>query len=702
MNKMLSLIFLLIYALQSTADGNSDLVGWAVGRAGNGYGTILHTTNGGVDWVRQGSADVIENYGLCCVAAVDANTAWVVGENARGYSAIYHTTNAGVTWSRQGSLDTVGDVYLDKISACSRDVVWISGASGTVLRTVDGGRTWQNRSPAGYSNFLQGITALDADHAWAAGHKQDGYAPILCTTNGGLTWVRQSGGDATNIDNILSIGAADAQRLWAVGFRGVSEGMIICSTNGGATWTTQYNALYHANELYIVNTARVYVALDSFVVSTTNGGQSWEEVGTLSTAYATMGICAPDGSNAWAVSDNWGGGFIYYMAADGTNWVEQTPTNAVAGLSYVSFVRVPDASSTGTLKIETSPSNGVWSLNAPPSGYTGPLCGTGSISMAGVPAAYYRVSFSALAGFRTPSSQTVYVTPGQTSLITGLYLSRQLGDYDGDGKTDLVLYDSQSGRWLILLSGYAYQSVEFLFGGPGWAPLAGDFDGDGWYDPCVAQAGSGTWAALLSAGGYAFEQTVCGAVNFQPLRGDYDGDGKSDLAVYRSADSFWSIWCSASGYSQAAFLFGGAEWQAVPADYDGDGKTDPCVYNESSGIWQAMLSSRDYALSVLASGDLSAQPVPADYDGDRKTDPAVYDDATGLWTVFCSGNNYAPAKRFCGWPGFLPVAGDADGDDLADFIVYDPAAGLWIGLLSKSGYTSAEIQLGGGAFLPVW
>jgi len=201
-NKTVPLILILLLGAASCALVQAEgLSGWAVGGPRDGYATILHTTNGGAAWDRQGSADDIENIQLGCVAAVDSNTAWTVGSSARGYSTIYHTTNAGATWSRQGNPDTVGNFDLSKISACSRDVAWVSGDAGAVLRTTDGGQTWQNRSPEGYSNYFQGITALDADNAWAAGHIQDGYAPILRTTNGGLSWARQSGGFIGTEDN---------------------------------------------------------------------------------------------------------------------------------------------------------------------------------------------------------------------------------------------------------------------------------------------------------------------------------------------------------------------------------------------------------------------------------------------------------------------------------------------------------------------
>jgi len=691
---------------------STQLVGWAVGGVDDGYAAILYTTNGGNDWVRQGSAVEIANAELGCVTALDAQTAWAVGQNAWGCSSIYRTTNAGLTWCRQGNRDSVGTADLAKISACNRDVAWVSGDAGTVLRTTDGGLTWQDRSPAGYSNvYLQGITALDADIAWTAGHDENGYAPILRTTNGGLDWVSQYDGAVTNMAGILSIGAADALRLWAVGFAShpPNNGRVISTTNGGMTWKLQFDQSpgYHANELYVVNTAQVWVALDSSIIKTADGGRTWEKAGIRSTPYATMGICVPDGSNAWASSANWGGGFINHLPADAPDWIDQTPTNGIATMSYVSFVRQPDYASMGTLAITVIPSNGIWTLRSPPVGYVGPLCGTGTLAGIRVPAGNYNVSFTPLPGFATSSSQAVDVNPGQTSIVAGVYRSRQFGDYDGDGKTDVALYSGQSGDWIIYLSDRGYQYVTFNFGGAGLVPMAGDFDGDGRYDPCVVQTASGLWAVMLSGNGYNIEWACCGGGGYQPVRGDFDGDGKADLAVFEAANFRWQVLLSASGYGPVFFQFPETQslTQPVSGDFDGDGKNDPAVYDTARGRWLALLSGKEYATAELytrqpAAGNL--MPVPADYDGDCQADPAVFNPDTGEWSVYLSGCAYTQETRFCGRADFLPVTGDFDGDDRADYSAYNAAAGQWISLFSMSDYTSGSALIGGASFAPVW
>src|SRR6476660_6213301 len=64
-----------------------------------------------------------------------------------------------VTWAPQTSGVTV---RLRGVSAVSGLVAWASGASGTVLRTTDGGRTWTPRPVAGAETLdFRDIDALN-------------------------------------------------------------------------------------------------------------------------------------------------------------------------------------------------------------------------------------------------------------------------------------------------------------------------------------------------------------------------------------------------------------------------------------------------------------------------------------------------------------------------------------------------------------
>ena len=77
------------------------------------------------------------------------------------------------------------------ISVVNSKVVWISGSRATVLRTKDGAKSWQSTSIISRPRLdLRDIHGFDANTAVAisAGEADSGFANILRTTDGGVTW----------------------------------------------------------------------------------------------------------------------------------------------------------------------------------------------------------------------------------------------------------------------------------------------------------------------------------------------------------------------------------------------------------------------------------------------------------------------------------------------------------------------------------
>ena len=76
------------------------------------------------------------------------------------------------------------------LSAVSKRVAWVSSDAGTVLRTTDGGATWQSVGPPGVSGLLfRDVEAFDEDTAviQSIGFTPDAFR-IYRTTDGGQTW----------------------------------------------------------------------------------------------------------------------------------------------------------------------------------------------------------------------------------------------------------------------------------------------------------------------------------------------------------------------------------------------------------------------------------------------------------------------------------------------------------------------------------
>ena len=84
------------------------------------------------------------------------------------------------------------DVPLRGISAVSSKVAWASGAKGTVLRTIDGGETWETLVIAGADSLdFRDIQAFDQNTAFVLSIGPGDQSRIYKTSDGGKIWQRQ-------------------------------------------------------------------------------------------------------------------------------------------------------------------------------------------------------------------------------------------------------------------------------------------------------------------------------------------------------------------------------------------------------------------------------------------------------------------------------------------------------------------------------
>ena len=101
------------------------------------------------------------------------------------------------------------------------------------------------------------------------------------------------------------------------------------------------------------------------------------------------------------------------------------------------------------------------------------------------------------------------------------------------------------------------------FGQTGDIPAVGDYNGDGKTDLVVFRPTEGRWYQYLTSsnGEYTFSAIQFGLNGDEPVAADYDGDGKTDIAIRRQG--VWHLLLSNSGYS--AVTFGHPTTKAVAA-----------------------------------------------------------------------------------------------------------------------------------------
>jgi FG-GAP-like repeat/NPCBM-associated, NEW3 domain of alpha-galactosidase len=265
-----------------------------------------------------------------------------------------------------------------------------------------------------------------------------------------------------------------------------------------------------------------------------------------------------------------------------------------------------------------------------------------------------------------------------------------VGDFDGDNRTDLIVFRPTNGTWYIRQSANNIaNSVQF--GQNGDVPTPGDYDGDGQMDAAVFRPSNGSWYIQQSSNG-AFVSRQFGLSTDKPVQADYDGDGKTDIAVFR--DGFWYL-IRSSDNNFAAVKYGQTGDVPVQGNYDGDGRADFAVYR--SGVWFALLSSTN-ASSAVQFGLETDVPLIGDFDGDGKSDQAVFRAADSNWYILRSTGGFQAVRW--GLATDIPVVGDYDGDGKSDVAVFRPSDGVWY-VINSSNNANNFRQWGQSGDIPI-
>jgi hypothetical protein len=249
------------------------------------------------------------------------------------------------------------------------------------------------------------------------------------------------------------------------------------------------------------------------------------------------------------------------------------------------------------------------------------------------------------------------------------------GDFDGDGKTDLIC-NSDDGKHLVALSKFSQNNGSW----------SGSFDPKTWW-PSPPGGGTG-WCDPAHLG-----------------YGDFDGNGKTDL-ICNSDDGKHLVAFSRGDGSFAAPL---PWWPSPPGDgmgwcnladlghsgdFDGDGKTDLICnsrdgkhlvalskFSQSNGSWSGSFDSKTWWPSPPGGGTGWCNPADlgygGDFDGDRKTDLICNSHDQKHLIAFSNGNGAFTSSPTGWWPNSGPGwcnpadlghGGDFDGDGKTDLI----------------------------------
>ncbi|MFN8353500.1 MAG: oxidoreductase [Spirosomataceae bacterium] len=202
------------------------------------------------------------------------------------------------------------EAHFRAVHAVSRKVCWVSGTKGSFLKTTDGGVHWQLDSVRGaHSLDFRDIHAFDSKTAlvMSAGEAEKGGARIYKTVDGGTSW------------NLVFETLRKGVFFDAMDFWDEQNGIVFSDSIDGKL----------------------------FILTTSDGGESWQEVspGRLPAAITGEGGFAASGSclvvegkqNVWIGTT---AGRVYYSKDRGKSWsITETPikagkTSGIFGLRF--------------------------------------------------------------------------------------------------------------------------------------------------------------------------------------------------------------------------------------------------------------------------------------------------------------------------------------------------------------------------------
>lgn len=299
---------------------------------------------------------------------------------------------------------------------------------------------------------------------------------------------------------------------------------------------------------------------------------------------------------------------------------------------------------------------------------------------------------------------------GATLTVPGDAVDAVAGDFNGDGKQDLVVASDpncQGCAALTLFPGNgdgtfgAGQAAIPEFDGAFRGMTAGDFNGDGHLDLAVsAIAGAPYDFMLLGNGDGTFRQTylenvfAVGAV----ATGDFNGDGMLDLAFIapleaylgRGDGTFTSPLTMAPMVRAATPVNFAALQSMAVGDFNGDGIPDIAYIDPTAQELYVERGNGDGTFTLVSSQATTtraANVATADMNGDGKLDLVAVDSAGNIdvYPGYGDGTFAAPIAAPAGNAPGGPIAiADFNRDGKLDIAVANPQDGT-VSVLTQSG-----------------
>lgn len=261
---------------------------------------VYKTTNGGTSWVKMHDTPA---YSILDLYAVNENEIWTCQNN--GF--IFYTLDGGGQWHETDPA-IINSNRTNAIYANEQGNVWVAGKYVSLLHSADYGMNWSDQIPNAKGTMY--MPHFFDENIGLVGSSE---GVVLRTINGGASWDKlQLGGT----ENFFAVQMVNAQAM----IIGSSSGKVFGSPNQGDTWTMIGENLGQVTDLHAFNLQSAVLTNESgSIYKTENGGAQWDKV-YEEPADILMGLDFVNAQKGWACG--WYGQ-ILYTENGGNTWVSQ-------------------------------------------------------------------------------------------------------------------------------------------------------------------------------------------------------------------------------------------------------------------------------------------------------------------------------------------------------------------------------------------